>query len=386
MKYWFITLLLVLFYSCSKKSGNNLPSGSINNVSQNRLDTNTSLRFIFSLNKPASTQITISYKTADGTAVAGKDYISASGSVTINAGESQAYIDITVMGDSLRQALQQFYLQLSNPVNCTLALNQATASIINDGTYLPTDTSGYTSPLSYAGYTLAWSDEFNSASINTNNWNFETGGTGWGNNELENYTSRTQNAFQSSGNLVIEARQESYNGNNYTSARMTTQNKQQFQYGRIDIRAKLPVGKGIWPALWMLGTNIPQVGWPTCGETDIMELIGKYPQEIFGTLHYANSIGANASVGSNYSISSGDFSQQFHVFSLVWKQDSISLLVDNNIYFSGSAQNISGNVWPFNSTSFFIFNVAVGGDWPGSPDESTVFPEHLFVDYVRVFQ
>jgi beta-glucanase (GH16 family) len=136
----------------------------------------------------------------------------------------------------------------------------------------------------------------------------------------------------------------------------------------------------------MLGTNIPQVGWPACGETDIMELIGKTPNEIYGTLHYANSVGENASLGSNYSINSGDFSQQFHVFSLIWKQDSISMLVDDNIYFSGSAQNISGNVWPFNSTSFFIFNVAVGGDWPGSPNGSTAFPEHLFVDYVRVFQ
>jgi beta-glucanase (GH16 family) len=386
MKHWFVIIYFLLFYSCSKKSGNRLPSLLVNDISQNRLDTNNSFHFIFSLDKPASKQITVQYTTKDGTAVSNKDYLPASGSVTINAGESQAQVDVTVIGDSLRQPFQQFYLELSNAVNSTLISDEAIATIKNDGTYLPTDNSGYTTSLSYPGYTLVWSDEFNSTSINTNTWNFETGGTGWGNNELENYTSRTENAFQSSGNLVIEARAESYGGNNYTSARMTTQNKQQFQFGRIDIRAKLPVGQGIWPALWMLGTNIPQVGWPTCGETDIMELIGKTPKEIYGTLHYANSGGSNSSLGSNYSIGSGDFSQQFHVFSVIWKQDSISLLVDDNVYFSGNSQNISSGSWPFNSASFFIFNVAVGGDWPGSPDGTTVFPEHLFVDYVRVFQ
>src|SRR5579862_264460 len=285
MKKWFGIAMLFLFYSCNKKNGNNLPSASVNNILQNRADSNSQFRFYVGLNRAASAPTTINYKTVDGTALAGKDYFAASGSVTINTGESQAYIDITITGDSLRKAMQQFYLQLSNPRNCTLASDQATATIINDGTYLPTDTSGYRSPPSYPGYTLTWSDEFSAGSINTNTWNFETGGTGWGNHELENYTSRTQNAFQSCGNLVIEARQENYDGNNYTSARMTTQDKQQFEYGRIDIRAKLPVGKGIWPALWMLGTNISLVGWPACGETDIMELIGTYPQEIFGTIH-----------------------------------------------------------------------------------------------------
>ena len=209
---------------------------------------------------------------------------------------------------------------------------------------------------------MVWSDEFNSSSINTNNWNFETGGTGWGNNELENYTARTQNAFQSCGNLVIEARAENYNGNSYTSARMTTQNKQQFEYGRIDIRAKLPVGKGIWPGIVDARNKYSAGRWPACGETDIMELIGTYPQEIFGTLHYANSGGANTSIGSNYSINAGDFSQQFHVFSLIWKQDSISLLVDDQTYLSASSQDITSGSCAFNSTSFFIFNVAVGGD------------------------
>src|SRR5579863_1622719 len=161
MKQWFGIGLFFLFYSCSKKSGNNFPSVSVNNIVQNRVDSNSVFRFYLGLNKAASAQITISYKTVDGTAVAGKDYFAASGSVTINAGASQAYIDITITGDSLRKSLQQFYLQFSNPLNCTLASNQATATIFNDGTYLPTDTSGYRSPPSYPGYTLTWSDEFN---------------------------------------------------------------------------------------------------------------------------------------------------------------------------------------------------------------------------------
>ncbi|SRR5579871_1583486 len=387
MNYWRIVVLLLMI-SCSKKSPSNssLPSVFSTSLSQSRTDTNSIFRFYINVNNASSKQMSIQYTTQDGSAIANKDYSPASGTLIFNAGQTQGNVPITVFGDSLRQANQKFYLKFFNPVNCNIAVDSVTATIQNDGTYLPTDSSGYTSPLSYPGYTLIWSDEFNAKTINSNYWNFETGGGGWGNNELEYYTARTQNAFQSSGNLVIEARAESYSGSDYTSARMTTQNKEQFQFGRIDIRAKLPVGQGIWPALWMLGSNITQVGWPTCGETDIMELIGKTPQEVYGTLHYANGSGAQASLGSNYSISSGDFSKQFHVFSLIWKQDSISLLVDDQLYFSANAQNISSGTWPFNSTSFFIFNVAVGGDWPGSPDGSTIFPEHLFVDYVRVFQ
>ena len=388
MKYCLITLLVFLFYFCSKKnsSGNGNPVATINDVSQSRVDTNSSFRLYVNLNIPASKTVSLNFTTQDGTALANKDYIPSSGTITINAGESQTYIDISLIGDSLRQNSQQFYIQLSNPVNCVLDSSKATVTIQNDGSYLPTDSSGYTTPLSYPGYTLIWNDEFNGNAINQNNWNFETGGGGWGNNELEYYTARTQNAFQSSGNLIIEARSESYNGSNFTSARMTTQNKQQFQFGRIDIRAKLPVKEGMWPALWMLGTNIQQVSWPLCGETDIMELIGSNPQKVYGTIHWQQQNGSPGSFGSNYSLASGDFSQKFHVFSLIWKQDSISMLIDDQLYLTASPQNLSSGTWPFNSTSFFIFNVAVGGDWPGSPDSSTTFPQRMFVDYVRVFQ
>jgi beta-glucanase (GH16 family) len=310
-----------------------------------------------------------------------------SGSISVPAGQTEVYVDVPVKGDSLRQANQYFYFQISNPTNSVLGTAQATGTIINtDLLYLPTDTTGYTTPASYPGYHLAWSDEFNGNSLNTASWNYEQGGNGWGNHELENYTNRTQNAFVSAGHLVIEARQESYSGSNFTSARLTTLGKQQFTYGRIDIRAKLPVARGMWPALWMLGSNIGSVPWPGCGETDIMELIGTYPNRVTGSLHWQYTGGSEGTYNNNYFLNSGDFSQQFHVFSLVWQQDSVQFLIDDNVYVKGGPAEVSGGVYPFNLPFFFIFNVAVGGDWPGPPDNTTVFPQRMFVDYVRVFQ
>jgi beta-glucanase (GH16 family) len=249
-----------------------------------------------------------------------------------------------------------------------------------------TDSSGYESPKSYPGYKLVWRDEFNGKQLNKNNWSYETGGGGWGNNELENYTSRPVNVFLSSGDLVIEARKENYGGNHYTSARIITQNKEDLTYGRIDIRAKLPVGHGIWPALWMLGSNHPSVKWPKCGEIDIMELIGKDPSQVVGSFHWQKSDGSEGTVSNSYTLPSGDFSQKFHVFSLIWSQDSLKILVDNISYEKASRQDLNNGTYPFDKPFFLIFNVAVGGNWPGPPDATTHFPQRMFVDYVRVFQ
>ncbi|HVM88147.1 MAG TPA: family 16 glycosylhydrolase [Puia sp.] len=381
-------IILFLFNCCSKKNSNTTNINiTISGVSNNRADTSTTYRFTVDLSTAPTNQVSVDYSTADGTAKSPADYETRSGTLVFNPGQTQMFIDIQVTGDSLRKPNQDFFVQLSNPKNCNIKTSQATGEIINDdGRYLPTDSSGYVSANNYPGYNLVWSDEFNSSSINTSNWNFETGGGGWGNNELENYTARTQNAFVSCGNLVIEARNENYNGNYYTSARMTTQNKQTFLYGRIDIRAKLPVAKGLWPALWMLGSNITQVGWPACGETDIMELIGKNPNVVYGSYHWLYSGGGVGSISKSDTLLSGDFSQQFHVFSLIWEKDSMQILIDDHPYSSGNTQNITPGNYPFNLSSFFIFNVAVGGDWPGPPDNSTTFPQRMFVDYVRVFQ
>ncbi|MEI7421391.1 MAG: family 16 glycosylhydrolase [Prolixibacteraceae bacterium] len=367
-----------------------VPAISVLDVSQPIAATNTTMQFYVNLDKSTTKTVSVDYSFSDGTAVSQKDYVAASGSLTIPAGKTQATIDVQIKGDPtfLRRNNIQFTVQLSKPVSCTLATSIATGIILTeDGTYLPTDNTGYSTPLSYPGYTLVWSDEFSGTAIDANIWNQEIGnGTGgWGNHELEYYTNSLKNNFLSDGKLIIEARKEAIGGFNYSSARMTTQNKKSFKFGRIDIRAKLPVSKGLWPALWMLGTNISSVGWPSCGEMDIMELIGTYPSRVSATMHWNSSAGVHLSKGANYNSSSGDFSQQFHVFSMVWKQDNIDCLVDDNLYLSVKATDV-GATYPFNASQFFIFNVAVGGDWPGSPDASTQFPQRMFVDYVRVFQ
>ena len=384
--------LIILIYSCS---GSNAPQDvtvqtklSVLDVTHERSSKQaTTFRFFLNISTASSKDITVNYKTKDSTAIAGKDYTAVSGTLTIPANQSLAYVDVIVTPDSLRQADQTFSFEISSPTNAVISgTGKAIGTIKNNGTYYPTDNDGYISPLSYTGYTLVWNDEFNGTTINTDYWNFETGGSGWGNNELEYYTNSSNNSYLSNGNLVIEARKETLGSNNYTSARLNTSGKKSFQYGRIDIRAKLPVAAGLWPALWMLGNNIGTVGWPKCGETDIMELIGSSPNRVVGSIHWAQANGSSGTVNNAYFLPSGDFSAKFHVFSLIWKQDYIQILVDGIAYVTATNASITSGTWPFNAPSFLIFNVAVGGDWPGPPSASTTFPQRMFVDYVRVFQ
>ncbi len=391
-------LLIYLFsgltlISCSNENDNNspeenLPSVSVRDAVVNRKTTTAVCRFYVDLSQTATSKISVHYETMDGTAKAGKDYLEASGTLVFPPGETEVTIDVEIEEDSLRQPDQQFYLQLSDPEKATLGIAKATGTIVNEGTYLPTDNSGYSTPESYPGYHLVWDDEFNGKTLNETDWNYETGtgDNGWGNNELEYYTSRPQNIFLSEGNLVIEAREEDYNGSKYTSARITTQRKKEFTYGRMDIRAKLPVDHGLWPALWMLGSNISSVGWPQCGEIDIMEVIGKNPKTVVGSFHWQKKDGTEGTFNNTHNSSTGDFSKEFHVFSLVWTPDSLQILMDDFPYVKAARQDISDGIYPFDKPSFFIFNVAVGGDWPGPPDNTTQFPQRMFVDYVRVFQ
>lgn len=242
---------------------------------------------------------------------------------------------------------------------------------------------GYVTPLEYEGYTSVWSDEFNGTNINTNDWTFETGAGGWGNNEWQYY--RRENAWVEEGTLVIEARKETYSGSSYTSTRMITKGKQSFTYGRVDIRALLPEGQGIWPALWMLGENISSVGWPKCGEIDIMEMIGGNNREntVHGTLHWDNN-GDHASSGGNYTLATGTFSDKFHVFTIIWDKNLITWYVDDKKFYV--LDITPAGLSEFHQPQFFIFNIAVGGNWPGYPDNTTNFPQKMKVDYVRVFQ
>ncbi|MFY0624850.1 MAG: glycoside hydrolase family 16 protein [Reichenbachiella sp.] len=244
---------------------------------------------------------------------------------------------------------------------------------------------GYITPPSYDGMTLVWSDEFDGNSLNLADWTFEigNGNGGWGNDELEYYLEA--NTTVTEGILTIEAKNESFNGYDYTSSRIITKGKQQFRYGRVDIRAVLPYGQGLWPALWMLGSNIDAVGWPACGEVDIMEMVGgsSTDNEVHGTIHWDNN-GSYASYGNGTSLASGIFADEFHVFSIIWDENKITWYLDD-VQFN-VVDITPGSLSEFHQDYFFIFNVAVGGRWPGSPNSFTVFPQKMMVDYIRVFQ
>ena len=241
--------------------------------------------------------------------------------------------------------------------------------------------SGYETPISYPGYSLVWSDEFEGTAL-TSDWTFDigTGSWGWGNNELQNYTNQNYNV--GGGYLEIFAKNE---GSNYSSTRMKTQGLKSWQYGRIDIRAAMPYGQGIWPALWMLGDSFQSVGWPACGEIDILEMIGgagANDATAHGTAHWESN--GHASYGNSTTVSGGKLADEFHVYSIIWDQNSIKWLLDDVQY--NELSITAGDLTEFHQNFFFIFNVAVGGNWPGNPNASTTFPQSMFVDYVRVFQ
>ena len=228
--------------------------------------------------------------------------------------------------------------------------------------------------------TLVWSDEFNGTSLSGSNWVYETGGGGWGNNELECYTNRTQNVSVSGGYLNITALKESYGGMNYTSGRIKTQGLHDWTYGTIDARIKIPTGQGLWPAFWMLGSNIGSVGWPQCGEMDIAEHVNTNTYNN-GTMHWYNNGQAD------YGLTSGtlDFGQ-FHDYQIQWNTNAIKWYVDGTLYCTGNIQNNINGTDAFHKPFFILFNLAVGGNWPGAPNGSTVFPATMQVDYVRVYQ
>jgi beta-glucanase (GH16 family) len=239
------------------------------------------------------------------------------------------------------------------------------------------------------GWTLVWSDEFNQpdgSSPDTNKWAYDLGAGGWGNGELENYTSRTNNARIVGGMLVIEADQESYRGSSYTSARLKTQGKWSWKYGRLEARIKIPHGQGMWPAFWMLGTNITTVGWPACGEVDIMENIGKEPTLVHGTIHGPGYSGANGIGGPCALPGNPAFANDFHVYAVEWTANQIKWFVDGYQYFSANSASIpAGDTWVYTQPQFLLLNLAVGGAWPGNPDATTTFPQQMIVDYVRVY-
>ncbi|MCP4142223.1 MAG: family 16 glycosylhydrolase [Chloroflexi bacterium] len=240
-----------------------------------------------------------------------------------------------------------------------------------------------TEPDEIERWELVWSDEFNGVTIKFANWTYDTGAGGWGNNELQNYTDREENARIEDGMLVIEAREEEYKASDYTSARIKTQELQSWTYGRVEARMKLPAGKGVWSAFWMLGEDIATSSWPDCGEIDIMENIGD-PKTVYGTVHGPGYSGGDG-VGSSYYSSDTSFAEEFHTYAVEWQPGEISWFVDDVLYNTISDADVSG-AWVYDHDFFIIFNLAVGGLWPGYPDETTVFPQQLLVDYVRVYR
>jgi len=246
-----------------------------------------------------------------------------------------------------------------------------------------------------AGFTLAWSDEFEGppgATIDATKWTFDVGGGGWGNQELESYTDRPRNAhLTGDGSLAIDVLRESHTGpdgiaREFTSARLKTQGLFAQTYGRFEARLQVPFGQGIWPAFWMLGTDITTASWPACGEIDIMENIGREPAIVHGTLHGPGYSGAGG-IGAAYTLSSSRFADGFHVFAVEWEPDAIRWFVDGQLYATRTPASLpAGARWVFDHPFFIILNVAVGGTWPGNPDPTTVFPQRMLVDYVRVYR
>ena len=251
-----------------------------------------------------------------------------------------------------------------------------------------------TTPAAAPQWKLVWSDEFNGSdgsSVDSSKWGFDVGGGGWGNNELESYTARPVNVQQKGGNLVITALKEDYTGadgkaRHYTSGRIKTKGLFSQAYGRFEARMQLPLGKGIWPAFWMLGDNIGSVGWPKAGEIDTMENIGD-PAVIYSTLHGPGYSGAGG-ISAKYSSPGGEaVNAGFHLYAVEWALNDIKFYFDERLIAERTAASLpAGTAWVYDHPFFMILNVAVGGGWPGNPDETTVFPQQILVDYVRVYR
>lgn len=242
-----------------------------------------------------------------------------------------------------------------------------------------------------AGWELVWQDEFEGETINRSNWTYDLGGWGWGNGEAQYYTDRLENARVENGLLVIEARQEKYENSYYTSARLLTQGLQEFQYGRIEARIKVPYGAGFWPAFWMLGSDFQRnpdepydSNWPDVGEIDIMEHVGREPDLIMGTVHgpgYSGALGMGRWNRQDY-----DIAEDFHTYAIEWNYDGISWIYDGEPYFTLERDAVGDREWVFDKKFFILLNLAVGGQLAGPIGLDTKFPANVYVDYVRVYQ
>lgn len=350
-------------------------------------EANSVFSFEVRLDAASTETVEVSYDVNGLTAQVGEDFVAASGTLRFEPGETALPINVAVTIDEFLEPDEQFEVVLSNPVNGYLKdqVQVAIGTIRNDDSTVPLASGGYDAPTSYPGMSLVWADEFDGPEIDPANWTYDLGASGWGNQELQNYTNDDANSYIDQGNLIIRA--EKVAGNQYTSARLKSIELQEFQYGRIDVRAVLPIGQGIWPAAWMLGANFSEIGWPDCGEIDIVELVGSDPRRAHGTAHWGSDPSQHTYLGGSTAVPfPATLNDEYHVYSIEWEEDAIRWYFDNEEYFSISPANMNGQPYPFNNPFFFILNVAVGGVWPGYPDDSTLFPVFMAVDYVRVYQ
>lgn len=230
---------------------------------------------------------------------------------------------------------------------------------------------------------LVWEENFDGDSLNEANWNFDEGDgcpnlCGWGNNERQIYTQK--NHTVDDGMLTITAKLEN---RKYTSTRITTKGKKEFQYGKMEVRAKLPIGKGLWPAFWMLGSNMDEVGWPLCGEIDILEYVGREPETIFTTLHTADSHGNSKNTKKD---KIPGIEEGFHIYGIDWSKDKIDFYIDDKLFYTFQPENKTVEVWPFDQPFYFLVNMAVGGHFGGQEIDDSVFPQEFVIDYIRVYQ
>jgi beta-glucanase (GH16 family) len=394
-RFFFAMVSALLVWGCIKdKDGSapvqpGQPELTIADATYQEGDIVDTVELVLSLSAASNTNVVVKYAAVAASATESLDYqLLGTGQVVFAIGETRQSIRIKIIADEARENTEKFEVKLYNATNAVLVDDIAAITIEDDdnntsGLVIPNK--GYSTPTAYPGYNLVWADEFNADTLNTAYWNQETGAGGWGNNELQHY--RSDNTSFVGGNLVITAKKQAFGNSAYTSSRLQTKGKKQFKFGRIDIRAALPKGQGLWPALWMLGSNIDAVNWPACGEIDIMELTGNLPTRILGTAHYGANVAQHQFKSQSYYLSGNDnFQDAYHVFSLNWEADKIEYLVDDVVFHTITPASLNGAAYPFNKTFFFVFNVAVGGNLPGNPDATSPFPQSMIVDYVRVFQ
>jgi beta-glucanase (GH16 family) len=384
-KFYLLPALFIILINCGKESTPEPKKPMVFSIPERTLTEGSAVsEKTINIQRSGNTadRTEINYTLNEGSAKNGTDFQQTPGTIIFEAGASTATASITITGDTNLELTE--YLTLSFPYDGTVKEYRIEIKDDDQPQSILSDADGFYTPESYPSMELVWSDEFNDTELNQDVWNYDLGDgcpglCGWGNNELEYYRQDTSNIKLKNGKLVITATLE---GGSYYSGRINTKNNISLTYGRIDIRAKLPKGQGIWPALWLLGSNIDQKVWPGCGEIDLMEMRGQEPDRVQGTVHYDN--GGYVTNTGFYVLDQSDFTEQYHVFSLVWDQNKISWYVDNENYKNFSNSGIQG--WPFNNPFYFLMNVAVGGKYLGNPDQSTPFPQVMSVDYIRVFQ